>query len=93
MKDNVCKVMMRKEDGSEIIATVTSGYKVPLDDKAFKKLKRGVSNKITPYLDFGIYFTVRITVDGVKDNWKCKTVEELNSVLKEVFEVEENIID
>lgn len=93
MKDNVCKVMMRKDDGNEITVTVTTGHKLPLDEKAFKKLKRVVSQKIIPELEFRIYFTVRTTVDGVKNNWKCKTVEELNSILKEVFRVEENIID
>lgn len=93
MKDNVCKVMMRKDDGNEITVTVTTGYKLPLDKEEFKKLKRGVSQKIIPELEFCIYFTVRTTIDGVKDNWKCKTVGELNSILKEVFRVEENIID
>ena len=93
MKDNACKVLMRSETGDEIVVTVTTGHKLPLDEKAFKKLKLGVSNKIVPNLDSCIYFTVRITIDGVKNNWKCKTIDELNSVLKGVFKVEESIID
>lgn len=92
MKDNVCKVMMRKDNGDEVIVTVTTGHKLPLDAKAFMKLKRGVTQKIIPELEFSIYFTIRITVDGIKNNWKCKTVDELNSILKEIFKVEENII-
>lgn len=93
MKDNVCKVLMRMEYGDEIVCSVTTPYGVGLDESAFRKLKRAVSQKIKPALDDSIYFTVRVTLNNIKDNWRCTSVNELNSVIRGVFHVEEDIIE
>lgn len=88
--NEICKVLMRLENGDDIVCTVADKH--ICNQSSFKKLKRTVTQKFKENLGTQLYFTVRVTIAGKKDNWRADSVEELNSILKKVFDVDEDII-
>lgn len=77
-------VMARFNDGDSIkvsVKAVDRGF----TDSDFKYLKDKIDCSFKRH-DYDIlYFTVRRTLNDIKDNWKCKSFEELDKVLVEVF--------
>lgn len=77
-------VLVRLESGDSIECSVKVNDK-KLSAKERKELDKRISQKIIPFVDESLYFTVRISIDGKKDNYKVKTLMELNSVLDSIF--------
>ena len=77
-------VLVRLESGDSIECSVKVSDK-KLSAKERKDLDKRIIQKIIPFVDESLYFTVRTSIDGKKDNYKVKTLMELNSVLDGIF--------
>lgn len=79
---NTCKVMQRLETGDSITCTVKA------IDRAFGKIdevkiKTDISHKFHKDTEEVLYYTVRKKLNGVKNNWKVKTLKDVMNILEE----------
>lgn len=80
----VCKVMIRLETGDKVIITGKSN-KESKNSGVLERLKKDLAKDAARVLEDTLYYTVRVTKNEVKDNWKCNTLEEVYQILDEVF--------
>lgn len=80
----VCKVMIRLETGDKVIITGKSN-KENKNSGVLERLKKDLAKDAARVLEDTLYYTVRVTKNEVKDNWKCNTLEEVYQILDEVF--------
>lgn len=73
-------VMMRLDNGDKILC---SAKKLGTDAKM--ELWNGVLKKMEPHIGDALYFTVRTTLGGRKDNYRVSTIDELEDLLNEIF--------
>ena len=78
-------VMTRYEDGEDIKVSVKATDR-PFDSSHLMEMFSKIKAVPHSSKDCVLYFTVRRTLWGVKDNWKCKTFDELNNLLPKVFD-------
>ena len=71
MYDLVCKVSQRLEDGELVVVTGKSKNEAD-NASVLETLKKDCANKFKE-ADTCLYYTIRLTLNGVKDNWKCDT--------------------
>lgn len=84
MYNLVCKVMIRLETGDKVIITGKSN-KESKNTGVLERLKKDLAKDAARVLEDTLYYTVRVTKNEVKDNWKCNTLEEVYQILDEVF--------
>ena len=77
---NSCKVLQRLLDGDKIVCTVKVQNK-DLTKSDIDTLLNQIDRKFSDEVD-SLYYTVRTSINGVKNNYKCKTLDELHSLLK-----------
>ena len=86
MYTNICKVLQRLATGDDIVCT-TKAVDMQLTEDNYNKLKRDIGNKFSMESEDILYFTVRTTINGDKNNWKCKSFAELDKILRGIFNV------
>lgn len=77
---NSCKVLQRLLDGDKIVCTVKVQNK-DLTNSDIDTLLNQIDRKFSDEVD-SLYYTVRTSINGVKNNYKCKTLDELHNLLK-----------
>lgn len=78
-------VMARLENGDDIKVSVTAKDK-PLKGEDFDKLIDGVNSKFADIDSLDIlYYTIRTTIKGKKDNYKFKDWTETYDCLEKIF--------
>ena len=81
----ICRVMIRLKDGDKIVITGKSSNK-DKNVSVLDKLKKNLAKDATGVLEDTLYYTIRVTKNTAKDNWKCSTLEEVYQILDEVFD-------
>ena len=84
MYNLICKVMIRLETGDKVILTGKSS-KEENNSKVLERLNKAIEKEATPLILDTLYYTVRVTKNDVKDNWKCTSLAEVYQILDEVF--------
>lgn len=76
-------VMQRLDNGDENFVSVKANDR-PFSSKDKSYLENNLL-KLIPSLEDTLYFTIRLTKNSKKSNWKCKTIKEVQDILEEIF--------
>lgn len=86
MVTNVCKVMQRLSDGDSVVCTVKAVDR-PLNEDDYKGLMLKMRGDFSADPYDTLYFTIRTTIDGKKDNYKLSNYKEVETKLRGIFNV------
>ena len=84
--ENKMIVMLRLQDGDSIECSLKTGIK-PFSSADAEKFKKRINSKFKGYITDALYYTIRITYYGKKDNFKVLTYDGLFETLDRLFEI------
>lgn len=80
----VCKVMIRLDTGDKVVFTGKSN-KEEKNKEVLERLKKDIMKDAPALVPDTLYYTIRVTKNEVKDNWKCDKLDDVYTLLDEIF--------